>query len=191
MKKLFTLLSLSALVMFAVSCGDKKDGGDDGNGGGTTLEINAANLAGTWEVDIEHDFAQGYHRKYRISFDGQNYTLWTMHQDIYQLDKDSSEWTLKDVGDKYKGTWAYASGKLTMTHTHWWSSHRLVYDDFQTGKTHAEVNPYDTETMEANPWFDFTNNASLLDPEEWTLQSLTATTLKARINMDNVTFAKK
>ena len=64
MKKLFTLLSLSALVMFAVSCGDKKDGGDDGNGGGTTLEINAANLAGTWEVDIEHDFAQGYQIEY-------------------------------------------------------------------------------------------------------------------------------
>ena len=86
MKKFFSI-ALAACALLAVSCGGNKD---DGNGG-ATLEINAANLAGTWEVDIEHDFAQGYHRKYRISFDGQNYTLWTMQQEALKLDKNSSE----------------------------------------------------------------------------------------------------
>lgn len=189
--KRILLFALAAFTLFAVSCGGNKDNGDDD---GPSLEINAANLAGIWEVDIEHDIAQGYHRKYRISFDGQNYTLWTMQQEALKLDKNSSEYTMKDVGDKYMGTWEYSGGKLTMTHTNWWSSHQMKYDtwdDYQTGKYYYVANEYDVVTMEANPWIDLNDNASMLTPTEWTLQTLTATTLKARINMDNVTFRKK
>lgn len=184
MKKLFYILAAS-LALAAVACNKAPNDKDEQE---ATLEINEANLKGTWEVDIEHDFAQGYHRKYRIAFDGKTYTLWKMYQDLLKVD---GEFKLYDVGDKYKGSWTYANGSLTLTAAEWSASSRLVYDDFYTGQTHAEVNAYNVETMEASPWFELNDMASMLDPEVWTNLSLTKTQLKARINMDSVTFARK
>lgn len=189
MKKLF-YLALATLALAAVSCNQKvnKDQEEE------SLEINEANLKGTWEVDIAHDFAQGYHRKYRIAFDGKGYTLWTMYQDALKLDKNSTEFTLCDVGDKYTGTWAYAGGNLTLTHNGWWASSQKKYDtmdDYYVDKYYYEVMTYNVETMEASPWIELSDRASMLDPAVWTGLSLTKNTLKARINMDSVTFARK
>lgn len=174
------LIAMAALVSAACNTTDPIDDGE-------TLEINASNLQGTWEVDIAQDFAQGYHRKYRVAFDSEKYTLWKMYQELLKV---NDEYVLCDVGDKYEGAWAYAGGSLTLTPSSWWTSYQLVYDDYTTGKTHAEVNSYNVETMEASPWIDCSNMASGLDPDVWTRLALTKDKLSARINMDSCIFQK-
>ena len=72
MKKILLLAGVFAAMFITASC-DPSD--DPDNGGRDGLEVTAENLKGTWEAFVEHDFAQGYQQKYRIKFDGQNYTM--------------------------------------------------------------------------------------------------------------------
>lgn len=107
MKKYFLLTLLFALPLLFAAC--------QKNDPKKPQEINETTLRGTWEGAVEHDFGQGYRQKYRVNFDGKSYTMWHMHQ---EADKDG----LHNVGDKYKGTWEYAGGKITFKASEWSAS---------------------------------------------------------------------
>ena len=65
MKRILAILT-AALALMAVSCeGNKSDDDDD-----DTIEVTEANLQGTWEGAVEHDFAQGYPQRWRIQING-------------------------------------------------------------------------------------------------------------------------
>ena len=175
MKRLFALAGIAAMLL-AVACtpDDNKD----------SLEVTEGNLSGTWEQTIEHDFAQGYSQKYRVKFEGKNYTLWHMHQEVETID--GKYGGLVCVGDKYTGTWEYSGGKLVFTHKTWCASSFI-----------SSMNPlsytyydYNVDTMESNPWYE-SQFADTLDPLEWPVISLTSATLTVRINMDTFALAKK
>ena len=155
-----------------------------------SLELTEANLEGTWESSVFVDFAQGYQRKYRLAISGSSYAMWKAYQEFLKVQGDD-QGQVYLVGDKYSGSWSVSGKTLILKPSDWKASHRLVYDDFNTGKTHAEVNPYDINTMEATPWFDCSNSASLLDPDTWTVVSLQKDKLKVRINMDVVVLEKQ
>ena len=177
MKKLFLVLSAAVLVLVALSC--TKKNADEKE---TAMEVNETSLKGTWEVDIVNDFAQGYHRKYRIEFNGKNYTFWDMHQMA------STGEDLHDVGNKEKGTWTFANGNLTLKASKMFASY------FISNMSPLEYTFYDynVETMESNPWFETNEDlVAMMDPTVWANVSVSATQLKARINMDNVVFEKK
>ena len=177
MKKLLTLaLAGFAAMLFAVSCNNDENT--------EPLDVNEGNLAGTWEQTIEHDYAQGYMQKYRVKFEGKNYTMWHMYQEIETID--GKYGGLVCVGDKYTGTWEYSGGKLVFTHKTW-SASSFINSINPLSYTYYD---YNVDTMESNPWYE-SQFADTLDPLEWPVISLTYATLTVRINMDTFALAKK
>lgn len=181
MKRLFIILGVAALAFFAVSCMKK-----DAEGGDATTEVNETTLKGTWEIDIPADYAQGYHRKYRITFDGQDYTLWTMHQMATFTEEKQDG--IHDVGNKESGSWTFAGGSLTL------KAKKMFASYFISNMSPLEYTFYDynVETMESNPWFETMEElVATMEPTVWTHVSVRNNQLRARINMDNVVFEKK
>lgn len=182
MKKLLALFGVAALL-FAVSCTKKDDPEEDNQ---QTLEVTAENLSGTWEQFIEHDFAQGYQQKYRVKFEGQNYTLWHMHQEVKTID--GEHFGLVCVGDKCTGTWEFVSGKLSFTHKTWKAS-SFISSMSPLSYTYYV---YNVETMESTPWYESPDYiVSTLDKTEWPVISLTKGALTVKINMDTFALAKQ
>ena len=66
MKKVFLFLSAALAMMAIASCDKNEKEEQDEPEKDVTVEINAANLQGTWEGAVEHDFGQGYPQKRRL-----------------------------------------------------------------------------------------------------------------------------
>ena len=181
MKKLFAL-AVMALAL-AVSC-DPLDNPKDPKE--NKLEVNEANLAGTWECYIEHDFAQGYAQKYRVQFSGREYTMWHMHQEVETINGNYG--SLVNVGDKYSGTWEYTNGTLYFTHRKWFAS---SFISSMSPLSYTYYN-YSTDTMESDPWFESSEGiVATLEKDEWDVKSLTSKALTVKINMDTFVLEKK
>ena len=179
MKKFLALATMAAALLAAVSCEPGVNGNNDEP---KNLEVTAENLAGTWECFVEHDFAQGYEQKYRVTFKGENYTMWHMHQVLYN---ETGEWgSLTRVGNKYSGTWEYADGTITFTPQKAYASY------FQNSIDPPKYTYYlyNTDTMESDPWYETPEYfIEYLDKPEWRVLSFTKDALTVKVNMD--TFA--
>lgn len=196
MKKLIALLAVPLALLAISSC--ERTGQDEPEN--ESLEVNEANLKGTWEGGLEHDFAQGYPQRWRIQFDGKNYTTWHTHQTAGStLDEVQG---LKTVGNKEKGTWAYADGVLILTPKEQFASYfQVMKPDYSlAGYTYYD---YNESTMEAVQWYVTSQGIiesgierDLAEGSEWYISkwrnvSLTKTTLTIRINRDTFVLEKK
>ena len=193
MKRFLALMTAALALMAVSSCEETgKDEPEDDK-----LEVNEGNLKGTWEGGVEHDFAQGYAQKWRIQFDGQNYTTWHTHQTAGSINDDVQG--LKTVGNKEKGTWAYADGVLTLTPKEQYASYAIT----SMSPTKYSYYQYNEETMEAVQWYE-TSSALIEDGiardiadgtdwyiSKWKNVALTKTTLTIKINMDTFVLNKK
>jgi hypothetical protein len=202
MKKLNPWLFLSLFVAaFTLSaCGDDKD---DNPPKDEKIEVTEANLKGTWDGSVERDFAQGYYQRWRVQFDGKNYTAWHTHQIVGTInDQDMS---LKTVGNKEQGTWEYKDDILILTPKKMWASHYLtaktINDPYYT--VYLDYNP---ETMECTEWYETSEyiiqqgierdledgiNGNEMTISVWSVASLTKTDLTVRINKDVFKLNKK
>ena len=190
MKRLLAILT-AALALMAVSCEGNKSDDDD------TIEVTEANLKGTWEGGVEHDFAQGYPQKWRIQFNGKEYTTWHTSQTAGSINDDVP--SLKTVGDKEKGTWVYTGGVLTLTPKEQYASCAIT----SQSPSKYSYYKYNEETMEAEQWYE-TSSALIEDGiardiaegsdwyiSKWTVVSLTKTALTIKINRDTFVLNKK
>ena len=200
MKKLNLLLFLSLFVAaFTLSaCGDDKD---DNPPKDEKIEVTEANLKGTWDGSLEHDFAQGYYQRWRVQFDGKNYTAWHTHQitgTIYNEDM-----SLKTVGDKEQGTWEYKDGALILTPKKMWASYYLTAKSIDDYKTYYVFRNYNTDTMESNEWYEISEasvksgverdleNGTDFYLKKWPVASFTKTELTVSVNRDVFKLNKK
>ena len=196
MKKLNPWLFLSLFVAaFTLSaCGDDKD---DNPPKDEKIEVTEANLKGTWDGSLEHDFAQGYYQRWRVQFDGKNYTAWHTHQitgTIYNEDM-----SLKTVGDKEQGTWEYKDGALILTPKKMWASYYLTAKSIDDYKTYYVYRNYNTDTMESDEWYETPEEFVERDLEngtdfylkKWPVASFTKTELTVSVNRDVFKLNKK
>ena len=199
MKKLNPWLFLSLFVAaFTLSaCGDDND---DNPPKDEKIEVTEANLKGTWDGSVERDFAQGYYQRWRVQFDGKNYTAWHTHQIVGTInDQDMS---LKTVGNKEQGTWEYKDDALILTPKKMWASYYLtaktINDPYYT--VYLDYNP---ETMECTEWYEMSEalvksgverdleNATDFYLKKWPVAGFTKTDLSVRINKDIFKLNKK
>ena len=199
MKKLNPWLFLSLFVAaFTLSaCGDDND---DNPPKDEKIEVTEANLKGTWDGSVERDFAQGYYQRWRVQFDGKNYTAWHTHQIVGTInDQDMS---LKTVGNKEQGTWEYKDGALILTPKKMWASYYL------TAKTindpyYTVYLDYNSETMECTEWYEMSEalvksgverdleNGTDFYLKKWPVAGFAKTDLTVRINKDVFKLNKK
>jgi hypothetical protein len=170
-----------------------------------TPEVTEAKLKGILDGSLEHDFAQGYYQRWRVQFDGKNYTSWRTHQMVGTTNNEDQ--SLQTVGSKSQGTWEYVDGALVLTPEKMWDSYYQTADDYQTMSNLRYVfNSYNTETMEASPWYEFSeliikscvenekksgNPQTYMYIKYWPVVSLTAKELTVRINMDTFKLTKQ
>ncbi len=183
MRKILAFLTASLALMAVSSCDNAgKEEPDD-----ETIEVNEANLKGTWEGGVERDFAQGYPQKWRIQFDGKGYTTWHTYQTegtIYDEVKG-----MKTVGNKEKGSWTYADGILTLTAKEQYASYyQVMKPDYTLGG--CVYYEYNEATMEAVQWYE-TPQSLVSTISEWRNVALTKTTLTIKINMDTFVLKRK
>ena len=157
-----------------------------------TPEVTEAKLKGIWE-------------RWRVQFDGKNYTSWRTHQMVGTTNNEDQ--SLQTVGSKSQGTWEYVDGALVLTPEKMWDSYYQTADDYQTMSNLRYVfNSYNTETMEASPWYEFSeliikscvenekksgNPQTYMYIKYWPVVSLTAKELTVRINMDTFKLTKQ
>ena len=195
MKRILAILT-AALALMAVSCEGNKSEDDDDD----TIEVTEANLQGTWEGAVEHDFGQGYPQKWRIQINGKEYTTWHTHQTAGTTYDEVQG--LKTVGNKEKGTWAYADGVLTLTPKEQYASYyqKMNPDHSLSGNVYYE---YNEETMEAVQWYVTPQSiiesgveSDTAEGSDWYISRwknvvLTKTALTIKINMDTFVLTKK
>ena len=191
----FFALTLAALALVAVSCEEVGNDKDD-----QTVEVTEANLQGTWEGSVEHDFAQGYPQTWRIKFEGKTYTSWHTHLTAGTINDDVQG--LKTVGNKEKGTWEYSGGTLVLTPAEQYASY---YETLIGSSFKGVYRDYNTETMESSDWYATSQaviqsgvERDLQDEDgtcwyisKWKNVKLTKTTLTIKINMDTFVLTKK
>jgi predicted DNA-binding protein len=204
--KNFFYAAIAALALLTVSCGSDDDenltppqensnGNENGNGNQTstqdeTVTVSEETLRGTWDGFLERDFAQGYYQRWRIEFDGVNYTTWHSHQTAGSINDDVQG--LKTVGNKEQGTWEYADGVLKLTPKKQWASYVIT----SMSPTKYTYYNYNLETMESDQWYEtseyFIKEGIERDIEEgtdwyikkWTVVSMKQNELSLRINKD-------
>ena len=195
MKRILAILT-AALALMAVSCEGNKSEDDNDD----TIEVTEANLQGTWEGAVEHDFGQGYPQKWRIQINGKEYTTWHTHQTAGTTYDEVQG--LKTVGNKEKGTWAYADGVLTLTPKEQYASYyqKMNPDYSLSGNVYYE---YNEETMEAVQWYVTPQSiiesgveSDTAEGSDWYISRwknvvLTKTALTIKINMDTFVLTKK
>lgn len=196
MKKLnyWLCASLFVAVFTLIACGSDDDNNTNNPPKDDKLDVTAENLKGTWDGSLEHDFAQGYYQRWRLKFDGQNYTSWHTHLTAGSV-KDEVQ-GLKTVGNKEQGTWEYKDGKLILTPSKQWSSYYFEMTSWQTDDGKYVYYNYNPETMEADQWYETSDyiiqsgiERDLQDGTDWYIQkwpvvSLKRTELSVKINMD-------
>ena len=200
MKKLNLWLFLSLFVAaFTLSaCGDDKD---DNPPKDEKIEVTEANLKGIWDGSLEHDFAQGYYQRWRVQFDGKNYTAWHTHQIVGTIYNE--DMSLKTVGDKEQGTWEYKDGALILTPKKMWASYYLTAKSIDDFKTYYVYRNYNTDTMESNEWYEISEalvnsgverdleNGTDFYLKKWPVASFTKTELTVSVNRDVFKLNKK
>ena len=200
MKKLNPWLFLSLFVAaFTLSaCGDDKD---DNPPKDESLAVTESNLKGIWDGSVERDFAQGYYQRWRVQFDGKNYTAWHTHQIVGTIYNE--DMSLKTVGDKEQGTWEYKDGALILTPKKMWASYYLTAKSIDDYKTYYVYRNYNTDTMESNEWYEISEalvnsgverdleNATDFYLKKWSVAGFTKTDLSVRINKDIFKLNKK
>lgn len=193
MKKLNLWLFLSLFVAaFTLSaCGDDKD---DNPPKDESLAVTESNLKGIWDGSVERDFAQGYYQRWRVQFDGKNYTAWHTHQIVGTIYNE--DMSLKTVGDKEQGTWEYKDGALILTPKKMWASYYLTAKSIDDFKTYYVYRNYNTDTMESNEWYEISEasvnsgverdlkNGTDFYLKKWSVAGFTKTDLSVRINKD-------
>ena len=195
MKRFLAFLTAALALMAISSCEENgKDEPDD------KLEVNEANLQGTWEGGVEHDLAQGYPQRWRIQINGKEYTTWHTHQTAGTTYDEVQG--LKTVGNKEKGTWAYADGVLTLTPKEQYASYyqKMNPDYSLSGNVYYE---YNEETMEAVQWYVTPQSiiesgveSDTAEGSDWYISRwknvvLTKTALTIKINRDTFVLEKK
>lgn len=202
MKKLNPWLFLSLFVAaFTLSaCGDDKD---DNPPKDEKIEVTEANLKGTWDGSLEHDFAQGYYQRWRVQFDGKNYTSWHTHLTAGTINDEVQG--VKTVGNKEQGTWEYKDGKLILTPAKQWASYYLTAKSLNDPYYTVYYN-YNPETMEADQWYETPEalikagierdledgiNGNEFTISAWSVVGLTKTELSVKINMDTFKLKKQ
>ena len=200
MKKLNPWLFLSLFVAaFTLSaCGDDKD---DNPPKDEKIEVTEANLKGTWDGSVERDFAQGYYQRWRVQFDGKNYTAWHTHQIVGTIYNE--DMSLKTVGNKEQGTWEYKDGALILTPKKMWASYYLTAKSIDDFKTYYVYRNYNTDTMESNEWYEISEalvnsgverdleNGTDFYLKKWPVAGFTKTDLSVRVNRDVFKLNKK
>jgi hypothetical protein len=182
-----------------------KSSGDIDDSENNPPQVNEETIKGIWDGSLEHDFAQGYYQRWRVQFDGKNYTSWRTHQMVGTASQ--ADLGLQTVGSKSQGTWEYVDGALVLTPEKMWDSYYQTADDYQTMSNLRYVfNSYNTETMEASPWYEFSeliikscvenekksgNPQTYMYIKYWPVVSLTAKELTVRINMDTFKLTKQ
>lgn len=197
MKKLNLCLFLSLFVAaFTLSaCGDDKD---DGNKPpkDESLAVTESNLKGIWDGSLEHDFAQHYYQRWRVQFDGKEYTAWHTSQMIGSIKDDVQG--LKTVGNKEQGTWEYKDGILVLTPKKMWASYVFQMNSIETGDGKYVYYNYNKETMESDEWYETpeefvksgvereqnSEGSALFYLKKWPVVGLTKTDLTVKVNMD-------
>ena len=200
MKKLNPWLFLSLFVAaFTLSaCGDDKD---DNPPKDEKIEVTEANLKGTWDGSVERDFAQGYYQRWRVQFDGKNYTAWHTHQIVGTIYNE--DMSLKTVGNKEQGTWEYKDGALILTPKKMWASYYLTAKSIDDYKMYYVYRNYNTDTMESNEWYEISEalvnsgverdleNGTDFYLKKWPVAGFTKTDLSVRVNRDVFKLNKK
>jgi len=200
MKKLNPWLFLSLFVAaFTLSaCGDDKD---DNPPKDEKIEVTEANFKGTWDGSVERDFAQGYYQRWRVQFDGKNYTAWHTHQIVGTVYNE--DMSLKTVGNKEQGTWEYKDGALILTPKKMWASYYLTAKSIDDYKTYYVYRNYNTDTMESNEWYEISEalvesgverdleNGTDFYLKKWPVAGFTKTDLSVRVNRDVFKLNKK
>ena len=143
---------------------------------------------------MEHDFAQGYYQRWRVQFDGKNYTAWHTHQIVGTIYNE--DMSLKTVGDKEQGTWEYKDGALILTPKKMWASYYLTAKSIDDFKTYYVYRNYNTDTMESNEWYEISEalvnsgverdleNGTDFYLKKWPVAGFTKTDLSVRVNRD-------
>jgi hypothetical protein len=162
-----------------------------------TPEITEAKLKGIWDGSLEHDFAQGYYQRWRIQFDGKNYTSWHTHLTAGSTKDDVQG--VKTVGNKEQGTWEYVDGALVLTPKKMWASYYFAMTSIQTGDGKYVYYNYNPETMEADEWYETpedlvkagveqdlnaSNPIAYMYIKSWPVVGFADTELSIKINMD-------
>ena len=195
MKKLnpWILVSLFVAAFTLSACGDD----DDKSPKDDTVKVTEETLKGTWDGVLEHDMAQGYYQRWRVQFDGKNYTSWHTHQTVGSTKDD--EQGIKTVGDKEQGTWEYVDGALLLTPKKMWASYYFEMTSLQTGDGKYVYYNYNPDTMEADQWYETSEDhvkymveqdLKASSPEAymyikyWPVVSLTKSEVSFKINMD-------
>lgn len=195
MKKLnFWLFASLFVAAFTLSaCGDDEENNEIVTPPNENVEVNSENLKGIWDGFVEADFAQGYYQRWKIYFDGDNYTTWHTHLTAGSINDDVQG--LKTVGNKEQGTWKYENGKLVLTPTKQWASYYQTAKSLNDPYYYVYYN-YNPETMEADQWYEtpdiLIQNGIERDQKDntdwyiqkWPVVSLTKTALSIRINRD-------
>jgi hypothetical protein len=193
MKKFLALAGIAAAMLFAVAC-DPND--DDPIREDYDLTID--DLAGTWEGEVEHDFAQGYYQKWRIKFEGDKYTTWHTHQMVGTINDEDQG--LKTVGNKEKGTWVFDEGYIILTPSEQYASYAITSMSPQKYSYYE----YNTETMESVQWYETSSyfieegiKRDLEDGTDWYIKKWWVSgftenkALSVKINMDTFVLEKK
>lgn len=180
MKRTLRLIAAAAILCAAAACKQDEPQAEK------VVEITMATLQGTWEGSLEHDMAQGYMQKYRITFWDNTYTLWHAHQ-TYAPEKGETNSSIKTVGNKEEGIWVYGGGNLTLIPARLYASYFISNMD----PLEYTVYPYNLDTMEADPWYESPDwVVEMTDETVWQV-SLRENALNAKINMDTFVLAKK
>ena len=87
-------------------------------------------LKGTWEGESE-GYSQGYGKRYRITFDGKDFTRWECSYQYGKLQEGGEEVNFKVVM-KESGSWKYSAGTLTLTPTKKWNSYIIHANQYGT-----------------------------------------------------------
>ena len=190
MKKLLTLAAIAVAMMFAAACDPSGNDPDP-------KTIDLTGIDGTWEGELEHDFAQGYYQKWRIKFEGDKYTTWHTHQTVGTINDEVQG--LKTVGNKEIGKWAFEDGSIILTPSEQYASYAITSMNPQKYSYYE----YNTETMESVQWYEtssyFIEDGIKRDLEEgtdwyvkkWGVVSYSDKALSVRINKDTFVLNKK
>lgn len=115
-------------------------------------------LKGTWEGESE-GYSQGYGRRYRITFDGKNFTRWECSYQRGKLQEGGEEVSFKVVM-KESGSWKYSSGNLTLTPTKKWNSYIIHANQYGTPQWY-ECGTINEATLEASQWWEIESSTGL------------------------------
>jgi len=170
--KLAVSIILAGAICFSLSTCKKEKTEDEQY---IDVEITEDLMRGTWEGEFEGNEQHGP-EKYRVTFDGNKYKMWNTRVATLRVDGESKKCT---VGCKNQGTWEYSGGCLVFTRTDLWFSYQAT----QTEPIQYTVSSYDTETMEADPWYKMSDSAvdQLYKTQMWWIKTKN-TYLEATIN---------